>query len=68
MRKVSRMLHGWKLINRREYAEGLEIPTAELKRRSFLPPRLCWVDVGSNQLNTLVSGSVDQAVVWVTGA
>jgi hypothetical protein len=36
-----------------------------LKRRSFLPPRLCWEDSGSSQLSTSVSSRVDQVVTSV---
>jgi hypothetical protein len=60
--EVSRMLRDWKLVNRREDAEQLEMLASDLERRSFFPPRLCWENFGPNQINTSMSGSVDQVV------
>jgi hypothetical protein len=60
MRKMSRMLRDWRLVNRKEDAEKVEELAAELKRRSFLPPRLCWEDPRHNRVTAMVSVDVSQ--------
>jgi hypothetical protein len=42
LRRCARMMREWKMLNKVEDAQKLEVWASELEPRSFLPPRLGW--------------------------